>query len=80
MTDPYDPPRPRDYALEAELESLRQQEREGHATLEEQRRKAELERRLRADERGAEARERQEHDRETGHEGEDQAESNRHRR
>jgi hypothetical protein len=80
MTDPYDPPRPRDYALQAELDSLHQQEREGHATPEEQRRARELERRLHADERAAEARERQEHDRETGHEGADQAERNRHRR
>jgi len=31
MTDPYDPPRPRDRAIEQELESLREQEREGHA-------------------------------------------------
>jgi hypothetical protein len=80
MSDPYDPPRPRDYALEAELESLRQQEREGHTTPAQQRRVEELERRLHADERGAEARERQEHNRETGHEGEDQAEVDRHRR
>ena len=80
MTDPYDQPRPRDYALQAEFDSLRQQEREGHATPEEQRRAAELERRLHADERAAEARERREHDREASHEGADQAELNRHRR
>ena len=47
MTDPYEPPRPRDYALQEELESLREQEREGHATPEEQRRAEQLERRLR---------------------------------
>jgi hypothetical protein len=58
MTDPYDPPRPRDYALQEELESLREQEREGHATPEEQRRAEQLERRLRVDEHGAEVRER----------------------
>jgi hypothetical protein len=27
MTDPYEPPRPRDHVLEQELESLREQER-----------------------------------------------------
>ena len=64
MTDPYEPPRPRDYALQEELESLREQEREGHATPEEQRRAEQLERRLRVDEHGAEVRERREHDRE----------------
>ena len=47
MTDPYEPPRPRDYALEQELESLREQEREGHATPKEQRRAEQLERKLR---------------------------------
>jgi hypothetical protein len=64
MTDPYEPPRPRDYALQEELESLREQEREGHATPEEQRRAEQLERRLRVDEHGAEVRERREQDRE----------------
>ena len=64
MTDPYEPPRPRDYALEEELESLREQEREGHATPKEQRRAEQLERRLRADEHGAEVDERRERDRE----------------
>jgi hypothetical protein len=58
MTDPYDPPRPRDYALREELESLRKQEREGHATPEEKRRAEQLERRLRVDEHGAEVHER----------------------
>jgi hypothetical protein len=64
MTDPYEPPRPRDYALQEELESLREQEREGHQTPKEQRRAEELERRLRVDEHGAEVRERRERDRE----------------
>ena len=64
MTDPYDPPRPRDYALQEELESLREQEREGHATPDEQRRAELLERRLRVDEHGAEVRERRDQDRE----------------
>jgi hypothetical protein len=64
MSDPYDPPRPRDYALEQELESLREQEREGHETPGEQRRAEQLERRLRADEHEAEVRERRDQDRE----------------
>jgi hypothetical protein len=76
MTDPYDPPRPRDYALEQELESLREQEREGHATPKEQRRAEQLERRLHADQRGAEVRERKEDDRDD----DDQEERSRHRR
>jgi hypothetical protein len=38
MTDPGDPPRPRDDALQEELDSLREQEREGHTTPKEQRR------------------------------------------
>jgi len=76
MTDPYDPPRPRDYALEQELDSLREQEREGHATPEEQRRAEQLERRLQADQHAAEVRERKEHDRED----DDQEERSRHRR
>jgi hypothetical protein len=64
MTDPYDPPRPRDNALQEELESLHEQEREGHATPDEQRRAEQLERRLRVDEHGAEERERRSQDRE----------------
>ena len=76
MTDPYDPPRPRDYALEQELESLREQEREGHATPKEQRRAEQLERRLHSDEHAAEALERKEHDRDD----DDQEERSRHRR
>jgi len=71
MTDPYEPPQPRDYALQEELESLREQEREGHATPEEQRRAEQLERRLRVDEHGAEVRERREHDREADREDEE---------
>ena len=78
MTDPYDPPRPRDYALQEELESLRQQEREGHATPKEQRRAEELERRLRADEHGEEVRERRIQDRED--ERQDEEERARHHR
>jgi hypothetical protein len=76
MTDPYDPPRPRDYALEQELESLREQEREGHATPKEQRRAEQLERRLHADQHEAERRERKEEDRDD----DDQEERSRHRR
>jgi len=34
MTNPDEPARPRDYALQQELESLREQEREGHSTPE----------------------------------------------
>jgi hypothetical protein len=64
MSDPYDPPRPRDDAVEQELESLREQEREGHETPAEQRRAEQLERRLRVDEHGAEVRERRDQDRE----------------
>ena len=75
MTDPYDSPRPRDYALQQELESLREQEREGHLTPEQQRRIEQLERRLRVDEHGAEVRERREQDREA----DDQEEHRRHR-
>jgi hypothetical protein len=78
MTDPYDPPRPRDYALKEELESLREQEREGHATPQEQRRAEQLERRLRADEHGAEVRERRDADREDDQQ--DEEERARHRR
>jgi hypothetical protein len=78
MTDPYEPPRPRDDALQDELESLRQQEREGHATPKEQRRAEQLERRLRVDEHGAEVRERRDQDREADRQ--DQEERARHRR
>ena len=71
MTDPYEPPRPRDYALQEELESLREQEREGHATPKEQRRAEQLERRLRVDEHGAEVHERREQDREADRQDEE---------
>jgi hypothetical protein len=74
MTDPYDPPRPRDYALQEELDSLREQEREGHGTPKEHRRAEQLERRLRVDEHGEQVRERREHDREADeHSEEDRA-------
>jgi hypothetical protein len=59
MTEPNDPPRPRDYALQEELDSLHEQEREGHSTPKEQRRAEQLEHRLRADEHEAEAQERE---------------------
>ena len=78
MTDPYDPPRPRDYALQEELESLREQEREGHTTPEEQRRAGQLERRLHVDEHGREERERRIQDREVDQQEEE--ERARHRR
>jgi hypothetical protein len=78
MTDPYDPPRPRDYALQEELESLREQESEGHATPEEQRRAEQLERRLRVDEHGEEVRERRDHDREADQQDEEERERHRH--
>ena len=78
MTDPYEPPRPRDYALQEELESLRQQEREGHTTPKEQRRAEQLERRLRVDEHGAEVRERRNRDHEADRQ--DPEERARHRR
>ena len=52
MSDPYEPPRPRDDALESELESLHQQEEEGHATPKEQRRAEQLEHRLQVDKHG----------------------------
>jgi hypothetical protein len=78
MTDPSDPPRPRDYALQEELESLRQQEREGHSTPKQERRIEQLERRLRVDEHGAEVRERRDEDREADRQDEEERE--RHRR
>ena len=78
MTDPDEPPRPCDDALQDELESLRQQEREGHATPKEQRRAEQLERRLRVDEHGAEVRERRNQDRQADRQ--DEEERARHRR
>jgi len=59
VTEPNELPRPRDYALQEELDSLRAQEREGHLTPAEQRRAEELERRLRSDEHETEAQERE---------------------
>jgi hypothetical protein len=78
MTNPDEPARPRDYALQQELESLRQQEREGHSTPEERRRAEELERRLRVDEHGAEVRERREQDRAEDREDEEYRSRHRH--
>jgi hypothetical protein len=78
MTDPSDPPRPRDYALQEELESLRQQEREGHSTPKQERRIEQLERRLRVDEHGAEVRERRTEDREADQQDEEERARHRH--
>lgn len=78
VTDPYEPPRPRDDALQQELDALREQERQGHSTPKEQRRAEQLERRLRVDEHGAEVRERREQDREADRQ--DAEERARHRR
>jgi hypothetical protein len=78
MTNPDEPARPRDYALQQELESLREQEREGHSTPEEQRRAEELERRLRVDEHGAEVQERREQDRAEDREDEEYRSRHRH--
>jgi hypothetical protein len=78
MTDPNEPPRPRDDALQEELEALHEQEREGHATPKEQRRAEQLERRLGVDEHGAQVEERRERDREAdSHDADERA---RHRR
>ena len=78
MTNPDEPARPRDYALQQELESLREQEREGDSTPEEQRRAEELERRLHVDEHGAEVRERREQDRAEDREDEEYRSRHRH--
>jgi hypothetical protein len=78
MTDPYDPPRPRDDALQAELDSLHEQEREGHGTPKEHRRAEQLEHRLDVDEHGAELRERRESDREADRQDEEERERHRH--
>lgn len=75
MTEPDELPRPRDYALQEELDALRAQEREGHLTPAEQRRAEQLERRLRTDEHEAEIR-----DRETRVRHETREERARHRR
>jgi hypothetical protein len=78
MANPDELGRPRDYALRQELESLREQEREGHLTPGEQRRAEELERRLRVDEHGAEVRERREQDRAEDHQDEEYRSRHRH--
>ena len=78
MTDPDESARPRDYALQRELESLREQEREGHSTPKEQRRAEQLEHRLHVDEHGAEVRERREEDREEDREDEEWRSRHRH--
>ena len=59
MTEPNEVPRPRDYALQEELDSLRAQERAGHLTPAEQRRAEHLERLLRTDEHEAEVQDRE---------------------
>src|SRR6202000_161409 len=77
MTSPDDEPRPRDHALAADLESLRQQEKEGHATPKEQRRREQLERRLHTDQDDAELTEQREEDRDIARE--DAEDRHRHR-
>lgn len=78
MSDPYEPPRPRDDALESELESLHRQEEEGHATPKEQRRAEQLERRLRVDEHGEEVGDRREENREQDRKDEEERHRHRH--
>ena len=78
MSDPYEPPRPRDDAIESELESLHQQEKEGHATPAEQRRAEQLEHRLQVDEHGEEVRDRRQEDRELDREDEEYRRRHRH--
>ncbi len=78
MTDPDELPRPRDEALQKELDALREQEREGHSTPKEQRRAEQLERRLRVDEHGAEVAERREQDREADRQDEEERARHRH--
>ena len=78
MTEPDEPPRPRDDALQEELDALREQERAGHSTPKEQRRAEQLERRLHVDEHGAELAGRREQDREADRQ--DEEERARHRR
>lgn len=72
MTDPLEPARPRDDALQDELDALREQEREGHSTPKEQRRAEQLKRRLHVDEHGAQTRERRERDREADRQKEEE--------
>ncbi len=78
MSDPYEPPRPRDDTLESELGSLHQQEEEGHATPNEQRRAEQLEHRLQVDEHGEEVRDRRQEDRELDREDEEERHRHRH--
>ena len=78
MSDPYEPPRPRDDTLESELESLHQQEEQGHATPKEQRRAEQLERRLQVDEHGEEVRDRRQEERELDREDEEERHRHRH--
>ena len=78
MSDPYEPPRPRDDTLESELESLHQQEEEGHATPKEQRRAEQLEHRLQVDEHGEEERDRRQEDRELDRENDEERHRHRH--
>jgi hypothetical protein len=78
MTDPYEPPRPRDDSLQEELDALHEQEREGHSTPKEQRRAEQLERHLRVDEHGAEVRDRREQDREADRQDEEERARHRH--
>ena len=78
MSEPGEKPRPRDDALESELESLHQQEEEGHATPKEQRRAEQLERRLHTDEDDAELAERRQEDRELDREDSEYRHRHRH--
>ena len=78
MPDPYEPPRPRDDAIESELESLHEQEEEGHATPKEQRRAEQLEHRLQVDEHGEDVRDRRQEDRELDREDEEERHRHRH--
>ena len=57
MNESGNEPRPRDHALENELQSLHEQEQEGHGTGKEHRRAEQLEHRLQVDERGGAERE-----------------------
>jgi hypothetical protein len=57
MSDSRNEPRPRDHALESELESLHEQEREGHGTGKEHRRAEQLEHRIEVDQHGVAKRE-----------------------
>jgi len=78
MSDPYEPPRPRDDALESELESLHRQEEEGRTTPKEQRRAKQLEHRLQVDEHGEEERDRRQEDRELDRKDDEERHRHRH--